>query len=421
MKVDLQGILEKIKFSEQELSGINEKVWDFQKKLLKLAGKNIKIFIGGSYAKGTMLKKDRIDIDIFVIFPKNEKPSEKLSSMLKKGKIKFNVIHGSRDYFQVNFDDIVVELVPIINIKKAQEAMNITDISPLHVSWLLNKIKENEKLKDEIMLSKSFCYACDCYGAESYISGFSGYALEVLTCYYRSFLNFLKQASKWKIEKIDDKKIVIDPEKYYDNEKEILESLNESKQTSPIILIDPVQKERNVTAALNLETLKKFIENAKKFLKNPSEEFFFKKSFNPDAWKKEKGQFFVIKAISFKDKVDTAGAKLKKFYEFLIYKLEKENFSVLEKHFDFNDKSLEARYFFVLKEPPQEILVQGPPIKIEQKYQDNFKKKWTNAFIKNKRLFAKAERRFSSFQELIKIIYKEQMKEMGIKEIKLMD
>ena len=63
-------------------------------------------------------------------------------------------------------------------------------------------------------------------------------------------------------------------EKDYKNKNDILENINESKLLSPIILIDPTFKQRNVTSALSEETLEKFKDYCKKFIKSPNADFF---------------------------------------------------------------------------------------------------------------------------------------------------
>ncbi len=422
----LGDVVKKISPSDEELKRVESRVSDFKKKISPYLKSRASVFIGGSLAKKTVIRKETgYDIDFFVMFKKDnplgkkEKDiSQELENILKKLKVKYIVLKGSRNYFQVDFQGLRFELVPIIEIKNAGEAKNITDISPLHVRYLLKKESKNKKIADEIKLAKAFCYASECYGAESYIKGFSGYALEILTCHYGSFSKFAREASKWNLKD----KILIDPEKFYKKKEKILEEINKSKQESPVILIDPVQKERNVCAALGKETLEKFIITCKKFISKPSKEFFFKKEFDPNNLKnkaKNGSKFYELRAISLKDKSDIAGAKLKKFYEFLIYKLKKENFSIVSSHFDFNEKSLESRYFFVIKEPSLEIIMPGPPITIEKKYQDNFKRGWKNTFIKNGRLYAKAKRKFSNFPEFLKQAT-QNMKEMGIKKVEIL-
>jgi tRNA nucleotidyltransferase (CCA-adding enzyme) len=420
-----EDVIKKISPSEREIKDIEKGISEFKKKIYpSLRGE--KIFIGGSLAKKTLIKKETgYDIDFFVMFKESRRDvrskrdiSKELENILKALKIKYIVLKGSRNYFQVDFNGLRFELVPIMEIKKAGQAKNITDISPLHVKYLMKKEAKDKKIADEIKLAKAFCYACDCYGAESYIKGLSGYALEILTCYYGSFFNLIKNASKWTLKS----KIIIDPEKFYKNKEKILEEMNKSKQEGPVILIDPVQKERNVCAALGKETLEKFITACKKFSKKPSKDAFFKKEFNPDILKnkaKNGAKFYELESISLKDKSDIAGAKLKKFYEFLIYSLKKENFKIISSYFDFNEKTLESKYFFVISEPNKDIIVQGPPISLDKKFQDAFRKKWKNFFVKKNRLYAKTKRKFSNFPDFLKQISREQMKEMGIKSVEI--
>jgi tRNA nucleotidyltransferase (CCA-adding enzyme) len=425
MKI-IKSVLEKIKPSEKELNKIAGALEEFQSRLKpKLKAFNAKLFLGGSLAKRTLIKKTRYDIDIFVLFPykykdKSQNLSKLLEKALKAAHFKYSTLKGSRDYFQINLNNLIIELIPILKIKKAKDARNITDISPLHVYYILKKIKgnKNKNLSNEIKLAKAFCYTSGCYGAESYIQGFSGYALEVLVSHFGSFLNLMKKASKWQ-----DKKIIIDPEKYYKTKEQVLEQLNESKKAGPLILIDPVQQERNVTAALSHETLARFVLACKKFLSKPSESFFFKQEIDIDKLrakaKKAKANLVILKATSTKKKIDIVGAKLKKFFNFLLYKLKKENFSIIKTEIDFNEQNLEAIFYLIVKEPPKTIFVQGPPIKIDKKYLEAFKKRWKKAFVKKGKLYAKAKRKFANFQQFLNNLKKEPLKEMGIKEVKI--
>lgn len=251
MKTILDNVIRKISVPIAEKLLMDKELLTFEKNIKpQLKKHQAKLFIGGSLAKQTLIKRDNAyDIDIFVLFPyklKDKTLSDILEASLKKSKVKYIKLHGSRDYFQVHFKNLVLELIPILEIKAASQALNITDISPLHVSYILQQIKKNKKINDEIKLAKAFCYAVDCYGAESYIRGFSGYSLEVLVSYYGSFLNFIKIANKWNTKD----KIIIDPRKYYKDKKKILQEINISKQISPLILIDPVSKRKKCFSCL---------------------------------------------------------------------------------------------------------------------------------------------------------------------------
>jgi tRNA nucleotidyltransferase (CCA-adding enzyme) len=414
-------VLERITPEKKDLEEIKKVL----SKIMKIKNKKIELFIGGSYAKQTLVKRDKgYDVDIFVMFPykmasHSHKLADYLSSILRKYKIKAIRLHGSRDYFQVKMGKVTIELVPILKIKKAEEAVNITDISPLHVSYVLNKIRKKKKLADEIRLAKSFCYATDCYGAESYIRGFSGYVLEVLVCYYGSFKKFLKQIVKWN----GKDKIVIDPKKHYSSGVQALHSLNEAKIHSPIILIDPVQKDRNAAAALSFRTLEKFQKIVKEYLKKPKEEYFFKQEINikklENEAKKKKAKFITMKVTSSKNKADIAGAKTKKFYEYLKFIMKKNGFNVIKSIYGFSEKNLNAIYYFIYKEPNKEFLIEGPPLNINEKYIKKFKKRWKKTFVKNKRIYTKTTRKIFSVKNLVMGIPKTQLKDMFIKKIEI--
>jgi tRNA CCA-adding enzyme len=258
----------------------------------------------------------------------------------------------------------------------------VTDLSIFHVDYIEKCIKKRPELANEIRLAKAFIYASGYYGAESYIKGFSGYSIELLICYYKSFLNFVKGIAESK------DKLVIDPEKQYKSRKEILESLNESKLMSPIVLVDPTFKERNALAALSEETLERFKKYCKSFLKNPKSGFFELKKIDEkslkDKARKKKRDFVKIKATTNKQEGDIAGSKLLKFFNYLTREL--------EKYFDLNTCEFEypgeqaAEYYFILK--PKKIMLHiGPPLDKKQGV-EAFKKKHKKTIVKKGRLYA---------------------------------
>ena len=255
-------------------------------------------------------------------------------------------MHGSRDYFKIRKSkSFVLEVVPVLRIKKPSEAENITDLSYFHVNYVKKKFPN--KIFNEIILAKTFCHANKCYGAESYINGFSGYGLEVLVYYYGSFVKFVTAISKIK----KGEKKVIDVEKHFKNRSEVLMDLNSSKLQSPIIFVDPTFKQRNVLAALSEETFQKFQKACKDFLKNPKIECFvedkvdFKKL--EDEAKRRKNDFILLNIKTNKQRGDIAGSKLLKFYKHLEKEISK-CFNVNKSHFEYdNEKS--ARCFFSVK------------------------------------------------------------------------
>lgn len=414
----LKEVLVKVNPSEEDVNSINkflkELIISIEAELKKLKI-DAKAFVGGSFAKRTMIKKGQYDIDLFVRFDEKYKDKE-ISKMTERllGKIKqakkFSIIHGSRDYFKVNVNSsFFIEIIPVKKVKNPKEAENITDLSYFHVDYIRKKLK-TEKLLEEVRLAKAFCYASKCYGAEGYINGFSGYSLELLICHYKSFINFVKQISK-----VKDKEI-IDLEKHYKNKGEIIMNMNSAKMSSPIVLIDPTYKERNALAALSQETFEQFKKECLKFIKNPSKENFETKKADFDRLKKnsqsKKEDFVLIKTETDKQEGDIAGSKLIKFYKHLNKEIEKF-YKINNKVFEYDGKS-SATFFFTGK-GKKELILNGPEV-ADKKNVVLFKRKHKKVIVKKDRTYAieKFNKSLKTFIEEWKLINLEKMIGMHI-------
>jgi len=388
----------------QEIRPSNEyekEILDKADRIINGVNKSIrdaKAVLGGSGAKGTWLKT--FDADIFVMFnygkyrDKSSHLSDILGTCLKRH-FKITRLHGSRDYFQIKHGKFTFEIIPILEIKKAEHAKNITDVSPLHSNFVL----KHKKLIDEMRLTKQFFKSAGVYGAESYIRGFSGYVCEILTVYYGSFLKLIKAVTRWK------EKTVIDAKNYYKG-KNVFMELNKSKLTSPLIVIDPVQKDRNAAAALDHEKFEIIMHRAKEFLKNPSREFFEIKTFTEeDIRRKFPKNLVMLTAEPLNKKGDVAGAKMLKAFHFIEKALSFNDFKVNESDMLWHGK--DALFYYALESDklPKTKEVIGPPVKIRF-HVELFKKKHKGAFVKNNRLYAKEKRKYSSAKDLIKDVVK---------------
>ena len=417
--MNVKEVLKEIDFSlgKKELDCLkkesNEIILKLRKELQKQKF-NADVFLGGSLAKETLIKKNHLDIDIFVRFDwKIDNISLLLERIVKKcfsKKWKIQKIHGSRDYFGISKDkNIIFELIPVTKIKKPEEARNITDLSYFHVDYIKNKLKKTN-LTREIALSKAFSKANQVYGAESYINGFSGYGLECLIIYYKSFEKMLRELIKVK------DRIIIDSEKKYKKKGDIVFELNESKLHSPIVLIDPTWKERNVLAALSKETFDKFKIKAKEFLKKPSKRFFEDVKIDVDKLKslakKKNAEFVQVEIKTGRQAGDIAGTKMKKFSKFLISEISKY-FDVLEKEFEYSGKKTGDLYL-ILKSK-KEIIRIGPPSDLPE-HAKIFRKKNKNVFEKNGLLHTKIKINFTGkkFVNDYKKKNSGKLKDMGI-------
>ena len=206
----MEELLERVKKDIKPDTKVLKQVDDTVKKinlLLKKKNINAECVKGGSVAKGTFLRGD-FDVDLFVRFDYAYKDQD-ISKILKYAlrPLKPETVHGSRDYFHVK-NNLLFEIVPVLMITDYKKAVNVTDMSPLHVDYVLKHINKNPELADEIRLAKQFCKANKVYGAESYINGFSGHVLDILIIYYSSFEKLLMQASVWGNKVIDRKSVV---------------------------------------------------------------------------------------------------------------------------------------------------------------------------------------------------------------------
>lgn len=347
-----------------ELTSEAKKIAGIISQELKKGKIDADVFLGGSFAKGTLIRSERYDVDIFIRFGwEYENLSEKLERVVKNTaknlKKPYEKVHGSRDYFRIVSGKATFEIVPVTRIKKPKEARNVTDLSYFHVKYMKRKL--NEKLRNEIALAKTFCKAHEVYGAESYIQGFSGYALECLVVHYKTFKAIAKALA------FAEERIVIDSEKQYKRKDEILLSMNESRIQGPMVLIDPTWKERNVLAALSRGTFAKFQEALKEYLKNPRADLFKTKEFNEDKFrsnaKKKKAEYIHTILTTDKQAGDIAGTKLKKFSNFMISEL-RRYFTILDSYFTYSGGK-EAQFYLSLK-GKDKIMKIGPPVNMKE-------------------------------------------------------
>ncbi len=446
IKKVLQEQLSLIKPPEEVEERIEEVADEFCVELKeKINAKKIKadVFIGGSVAKGTIIKKHQYypkslshrvqqprhpesppvkkrlyDVDIFVRFSPEYNDSE-ISGLL--GKVMSNFckkfgavvkVHGSRDYYQIHTEGILIEIIPVLKIKKPSDAVNVTDLSYFHVNYVLKKLRRIKRLVDDIRLAKTFVYAQGVYGAESYIHGFSGYALELLVLHFGSFEKFVREVAKMKVVKKE--KVVIDDAGFYKNRAEVLNRMNQSKIAGPFVLVDPTFKDRNTLSGLSLESFIKLQKACKKFLKNPSKKFF--EVVDVDKKMRKFKNVKIVLVRTNKQAGDIAGTKSKKFFDFFVYQLRKE-FEVRRAEFEYDDESNLAKFYFVLGAKGEEI-VRGPPV-ANANHLNGFKKAHPNAFIKKGFAYARVLHKMSFENWFSEFLKKEKkiMKEMGIRSV----
>lgn len=423
VKEVLKGVSKEIEPSKEDLSFINRQAKETEREIrsqIKLQGIKASVFRGGSFAKGTLIKKGKYDIDLFIRFGREyyNKDVSYLTESLLKNFSNLEKVHGSRDYFRLNVSKkLVSEIIPTLKISKPSDAVNVTDLSYTHVRYIKNKEKSKEILED-IKLAKAFCHGTRTYGAESYISGFSGYSLELLIYYYGSFVKFLRNLSKDR-----DEKLIIDMEKHYRTKKEILLDINASKLNAPVILIDPTYKERNALAALSEETFTRFKKEAKAFLEEPSKDFFEERRFDPQKFKSQANKsghsFLLLGLKTEKQEGNVAGSKMLKFHKYLMREISK-HFELKKEDFEYDGHK--ASNSILIAKPKEKIVFKGPS-ETDKENLKKFKSKHSKVFFENERAYAEEES-YSHLENFLKDWIKNnqgRLKEMDIKEISIKD
>ena len=219
----------------------------------------VSVHFGGSYAKETWTP-EKIDIDIFVKFKKttSEKNFERIGKKIgfdSLKKFKPYIRYSEHPFVEADIDGVGVNVVPCYDIKKG-EWKSAADRSTFHTEFMSEKLTGS--MKDDIRILKCFLKINGMYGAEIAKQGFSGYVCEVLVYYLGSFENVLKEISK-----LQNNQMIGDSSRKFE---------------SPIVIIDPIDRNRNLGAAISIQNVTAFILIARNFLKKNSIAYFKEKS-----------------------------------------------------------------------------------------------------------------------------------------------
>ena len=261
-------VLKRINPRENErkkVQALVEKLTKDLRKIINNKGIEAKISVEGSVAKNTWLR-DCPEIDLFLQVPVTL-PKEAFGTVIldiaKKITEGYKQIErfAEHPYLEAIIDDIYVNVVPCYDVKSG-EWISATDRTPFHTDYVNKHL--DEKQENEVRLLKRFMKGVGVYGAEIKVGGFSGYLCELLVLKYGAFVEVLRSAGNW------EERPIIDIEGYYEK-KENTKKIFEEK----IIVIDPVDKGRNVAAAVRKERLDEFVAASRAFLKNPDIKFFY--------------------------------------------------------------------------------------------------------------------------------------------------
>ncbi|HEX2305824.1 MAG TPA: CCA tRNA nucleotidyltransferase [Nitrososphaeraceae archaeon] len=345
----------KQKMLEKISKEIQNEIMNFQDKRI------LKVIVGGSYAKGTWLEDDP-DIDFFVMIDTTVERKEfeelgKSVGFYALKKYRPYLRYSEHPYVEGKVDAIRINIVPCYRVQM-NNWKSAADRSPFHTIFMQGKL--NEFLKSEVRVLKKFLKSIGIYGSQISVSGFSGYVTEVLVLKYGSFRNVLQifaELSPNYVVSLDSP-----------DEKAI------EKFASPIIIIDPIDSNRNLGAAVSAECLAKFVLASRLFLKAPSTEFFIKSHrSNTKIMSDIKSNLLIIDFKIHKRSPDILWGQLKKKLNSVSKQLENAGFEIIKK-FCFTDEHERAVFIFMIEftNLPKINLNVGPKV---------FLKKETDSFI----------------------------------------
>ncbi|MCK4399010.1 MAG: CCA tRNA nucleotidyltransferase [Methanophagales archaeon] len=260
-------VIERIRPDEEERRKVKAVAERIIAKLNKKApemGMEVHAISVGSTARNTWISGEA-DIDVFIMFPEDvpeEELKEKGLALAKSISDRYEERYASHPYIHAYFHDAEgrteyeVDLVPCFSVKAAPLLKSAVDRTPFHNEYIVKRISG---LEEEVLLLKQFLKCRGIYGSEQRRKGFSGYLCELLSIRYSSFVELLRHASKWKCgERID-----IEGRGKYKGEGK-----------DPLIVIDPVDPNRNVAAAVSWDSFCRLIDAARDFLACPDASFF---------------------------------------------------------------------------------------------------------------------------------------------------
>lgn len=369
-------------------------------------GISAEVQIEGSVAKDTWLAGEK-DIDIFVLLPP-EYERDVFRKVLEAAKRvsgeNYLEAYAEHPYIEAYINGFTVNFVPCFKVRDPSEAKSSVDRTPFHTQYIKSRL--NEDLKNEVRLLKAFMHGINVYGAEIKVGGFSGYLCELLVLYYGSFLGALEAASRWRRGE------VIDIEGHYKSPDEARKIFRDE----PLIVVDPVDKGRNVASAVRINRLSEFILASRLFLKEPDIRFFSPRAIEPypvdellTRIRARGSAIIFVKTGPIKAVPDILWGQLFKSQRALLKLFKQFNFEVLRSDVWSDEKSMNVFIFELSSRylPPIERHM-GPPIDRVSNC-DEFLKKHLNSIevfsgprIEGDRLVVEKRRRYTDAVQLIK-------------------
>ena len=294
-----------------------------------------------------------------------------------------------------------------LELKRIQEQGPITavDRSPWHGRFIRDNLSYDQK--NDVRLLKQFFKSNHSYGDKSSLGkvGFIGYSAELLIYYYDNIINLFENFNKLKANPLD----------YYNrNEKDLKKIVH--FQNDYLIIVDPIDKNRNVASAISERAYKYCNYRINNFLENPSKSFFEIKPIPEfelqNSTELSLSNIFIIelrdleKKIHYtinRDKLHSLGENIKTSGEKEFTHVEKFGTIIYEVYFEDNLNEYNIALYCEKPDISKTYIRKGPSVK-DAAHVTNFKKKNPNSYEKNGYFWVETKRDFHNFLLFLKQI-----------------
>lgn len=439
-------ILKEITPTQKEVIFI-KKITEKLKELLDKRAKDLNIDYtkiepqGSTGIKQTQLKND-FDIDLFIGLDYNQFKTKyeglSKSKLKKESKKDFlslcnnwilqsltldefhnpRLLYAEHPYVTVDYllDNIKVKIDIVLYFDldlefiKKNGPITAVDRSPWHGCFIRDELNSDQK--NEVRLLKQFFKSCYSYGDKSAVGkvGFIGYSAELLIYYFHNLINLFENFNELYKKPLD----------YYNrNEKELSKIVH--FQNDYLIIIDPIDKNRNVASAISEKAYKYCNQKVSEFLKHPSPDFFKIKPI-PEINLANKedpllSKIYIIELQNTnikihytinRDKLYSLGESIKANGEKEFSHVDRFGEIIFEVYFEDEKNQYNLAIFCEKPYISETYIRKGPPI-TEEKHTVNFKRKNPEYFEKDGYLWVETMRDYSNFSDFLKRFVKDKI------------
>jgi tRNA nucleotidyltransferase (CCA-adding enzyme) len=309
---------------------------------------------------------------------------------------------------------IKIDIVLYFDLDKAFIEQNgpitAVDRSPWHGRFIRKNLTSEQK--NDVRLLKQFFKSNHCYGDTSAVGkvGFIGYSAELLIYYLGTIYKLFRKFHTLKEKPLD----------YYKRDINELKKIDHF-QNDYVIIIDPIDKNRNVASAISRRAHEFCNQKVKEFLKKPSKEYFIQKAIpEADLSNLEDQLLSKIFIVELKNNIDEIHYTINRDKLYSLAESIKANgereFTHVERFGNiiyeiyFEEQVNEYNIAFYCQKPhiSNIYIRRGPPVK-EKLHVTKFKEKNPEYFTKKGYLWVETQRDFYEFSEFLKYFIKDKI------------